>query len=389
MPKLELDDVINTLEQIQENVERFEEIYNRKMRNFWPTLGYPDDPFFQPSGSGEYSKTLVISGPSRNGNHLVHSLLDNHPNLPRIPGEDATIPVIIPEIAKNPFEMKRELTSEDCIDYLLTKPGEVRDWKIQNKWEAHFQRAKEGINETETWSGVYQRENLKANIFDYQDTISDIDYPSYKAFLEGKKDEIINANHIYDILDIFLGALSRLDPEYKKRRENLEYPLIAFGSGMREELFYMMNCSERVKAITPIRPFGTYFYSFTRSYHGVNEVSPWLLKEGWEHWYHKVTDYVILKRLFPEKVCLVQFEHLIKNNEGTIREILRFLDVPFHENCLEPTVLGELTKGNSGEGKSEEYRGEIYSNGIKKRLDEGYIPDVYDEFWDAVQALCI
>ena len=33
-------------------------------------------------------KTLIISGGSRNGNHLVWSLLDGNDQLPYLPGED-------------------------------------------------------------------------------------------------------------------------------------------------------------------------------------------------------------------------------------------------------------------------------------------------------------
>ena len=43
-------------------------------------------------------KILIVSGGSRNGNHLVTSLLDSHEQLPTLPGEDRFLSQIFWEI---------------------------------------------------------------------------------------------------------------------------------------------------------------------------------------------------------------------------------------------------------------------------------------------------
>ena len=58
--------------------EKYNYPLNLKNKSFWKN----DDPY------KNNEKILFLSGPGRNGNHLLISLLDNHPELPFSPGED-------------------------------------------------------------------------------------------------------------------------------------------------------------------------------------------------------------------------------------------------------------------------------------------------------------
>ena len=51
-------------------------------------IPWPAHPFFAPPRRPDTEPWLIISGPSRMGNHLLLSLLDGHPQLPDSPGED-------------------------------------------------------------------------------------------------------------------------------------------------------------------------------------------------------------------------------------------------------------------------------------------------------------
>ncbi len=56
---------------------------------FYHEIRIPQHPFF--IGDKNYNsdkKICIISSPSRMGNHLLLSMLDSHPEIPRVPGED-------------------------------------------------------------------------------------------------------------------------------------------------------------------------------------------------------------------------------------------------------------------------------------------------------------
>ena len=57
-------------------------------------------------------KTLIISGGSRNGNHLVWSLLDGNSELPYLPGEDKFLSQIFWTAFKSIKKFKRFF--KDC-----------------------------------------------------------------------------------------------------------------------------------------------------------------------------------------------------------------------------------------------------------------------------------
>ena len=118
--------MVNSPEVIESNIKRFGEIYSSELTPFWEPISFPKETFFNLSEivdkSSNKGKLLIISGPSRNGNHLIHSLLDNHPNLARLPGEDSIINALFPMLSEDPVKILSILRSDECVDFLIN-PG--------------------------------------------------------------------------------------------------------------------------------------------------------------------------------------------------------------------------------------------------------------------------
>ena len=78
---------------------------------------------------------LFISGPARSGNHLLLSLLDNHPQINMEVGEDDMLRTIFSYINTNEKKIFNKIKSAD-IDFILKLSGQPKLGKGQgiNKW---------------------------------------------------------------------------------------------------------------------------------------------------------------------------------------------------------------------------------------------------------------
>ena len=70
------------------------------------------------------------SGPARNGNHLLMSLLDGHSKILSQPGEDFMLREFLSRVKEDENSAIKELTGENNIEYILGMSG----GKF-NKWE--------------------------------------------------------------------------------------------------------------------------------------------------------------------------------------------------------------------------------------------------------------
>ena len=92
--------------------------------SFSPEPDFGKDPFYGPARYEFGGKRgLLISGPSRNGNHLVHSLLDGHLNLPRIAGEDSTLNELFEDLVKEFSKVDEVLRSGNVGVYFRSLSG--------------------------------------------------------------------------------------------------------------------------------------------------------------------------------------------------------------------------------------------------------------------------
>ncbi len=361
--------------------EGFKSRYEAQLQPFWDKYDFPDDPFFGPVAQAERSrKILLLSGPSRNGNHLLHSLLDNHPQIPRIPGEDSTINLLFECVQQYTGAAQVALCSSARTEFLMS----FSSGGFRNKWRYQAEKLRSGGSDGErsfVWSGTQFRHGLRAYDFDYQDTPVPTDSDAFERALSERLSSSESGRTLGELIVHYACALPHLDPDYATRKHAYRYEGIHFQSGIRGPLNWLLEKGANIVALTPIRPFDSYYYSFASGYFGTDEIRQDLLKEAWEHWWHKTVDYAILKMRFPDRICIVNYDDLVLDTENAIRKACSFAGLDFDSACLTPTVLGTATKGNSSAPKDEKYRGAVYKSGLNRRLSGEFVPPEYWPFW--------
>lgn len=361
------------------NLEKFIE-QNKNILTFYHEYSIPSNPFFIGKANLEEEKSLlIVSSPSRMGNHALLAMLDNHPQLPRVPGEDAffTYSFINANYDLNDFIHK--VNSTEGTNYIMGLAG---DTGLDNKWKEHARRFSEN-DMPDYYNGVqydYTTQELNnkdkrgsitaSSSVDFQETLINVNYEKYEDFLiKGMK-----SKHFQTFKELFFlygEAFFQLDPQKKDTIYQAYMPC----SGLRIQSLWACEYIKNTKIVASIRDFDTYAMSMLKSFYKTDEPKPEYIKEAWEQWYHKVVDYFYLKVNYPEKVYLVAFEDIISDTEMVARHIAKFLDVDFHENLLEATVFGTPVKGNSSTPKGEENRGKFYKSSTKK-LPREFVPDV-------------
>ena len=72
---------------------------------------------------------LIISGPARNGNHILISTLDGHPQIPYIPGEDVLLREFFSKAKDNEQKLLSKLRKLKNVDFINNMSG-----RYFNKW---------------------------------------------------------------------------------------------------------------------------------------------------------------------------------------------------------------------------------------------------------------
>lgn len=368
------------LEKVNAALQYFDALAPFPLEPFWTIPAFGDDPYWAKpvDEPPPPARVLFISGPSRNGNHLIHSMLDNHPELHRAAGEDSFLAAFFNDALNDLDGAVARLRSPENVDYIL----ELSGYGI-NKWRDLAQLTQGGADqETPVWSGIQRNQ---AFVTDYQDTLVTVDYAAYESRLKQLAQPIREAPTFMDVFWLYLDAYSRLDPTYETRP-----PTYVFAaSGMRAESAFVFARSDRFLCLTPIRPFESFYFSFAKGRFQSDDVRHDILREAWEHWLHKTVDYLLLKRRYSTRFCLINYDHAVTDPEAIAREICRFAEIDFHTTCLTPTVMGVPTKGNSSFPKSDDYRGRYYVSGMRKRLSREYWPEEYPALWNMVEHLAI
>lgn len=96
-----------------------------------------------------------------------------------------------------------------------------------------------------------------------------------------------------------------------------------------------------------MRDFRTFYYSFSNSFYKKNEVDLDILKEAWQHWYHKVSDYLLLKKIYPNKVIIVKYEDLILKKIPYLKKLSNVLSLPYAEFFNSNTINGTKVLANT------------------------------------------
>lgn len=335
----------------------------------------PKHPFFiGQENQNETDELVIVSSPSRMGNHALMSILDSHPELPRVPGEDSFLRHSFFECNYDLSAYLRRIRSRQNTEYIRKLSSFPAD---TDKW-AKVKETHDSKIVPELHAGVQYPTNRMV-ITDYQDTLVDVDHDAYVQMLENARERISGMDSFADLFALYISALMQLDPERKPTRFLGTYA----NSGLRRQCLWLCRNFRKVRILTSIRRFDSYAISHIRSRYREVEFKPEWVQEAWEHWYHKIIDYFWIKVQHPNNIMLIPFEDISGNTELVARNIAAFLGIEFNDSMLVATTFGKESKGNSSKRRDDSYRGKFYpSNEV---IPAELVPDSVHEIERALR----
>jgi hypothetical protein len=333
------------------------------------------------------NKTLFISGPARSGNHLLISMLDNHFQIANEIGEDDFLRSIFSYVNINENDVIKKF-NEANVDFILNSSGQPKYGigKGINKWKKLYLAYKNKKKIT-VWSG--NQPEGKAHISDFQGLIPRIDYLNFEKFFRINKKKIKRSKSFIEIFNLYLEAKKKLIPGYKKKEKNFVYKNRYSGSGLRRELFYLLERTKKIICITPIRNFENFYYSYSKTRHNTSKIRQSALDDLWEHWRHKVIDYLLLKKKYPKNIIIVKFEDLINDPEKTARVLLKTLKLKYDKEVMQASLLGVKSLGNSSYKKNKSIEGKYYKSSINRKLNNVTMPPEYKKIYEIINKFCL
>ena len=365
------------------NLDYFKTPFCSKEKNEfkrYETVNFKTDYFKNKSQKfNNIGKILFISGPARNGNHIMMSMLDGHPQIQCQPGEDFLLREFISRAKEDEKKLVSKIKNLKNIGFITQMSG-----AYVNKWKKLY-LARKNKKEIKSWSG--QQPINKSHISDFQNFIPKINYDAYEKNLIKNLKNINGTKTFLDFLKIYLESLSKLVSSSLKKK--LIYKHIYVYSGLRRELFYLLEKTENIICICPIRRFESFYFSYAKSRFKTEKVEQKPLDELWEHWRHKTIDYLLLKKKYPKKIIFVKFEDLINKNEITAKKICKKLKINYSKKLNKATILGKTVKGNSSFAKTDQYKGKFYKDSIKKKFPLKMLPKEYFDILKTVHKQCL
>ena len=328
-------------------------------------------------------KCIFISGPARSGNHLLLSMLDNHPEIDFEVGEDDMLRTVFSHANTNEMKTKKNLEKLN-FEYISNLSGQPKFGigKGINKWKKLYNLKKNKIK-SNLWSGL--QPESQAHITDFQGIVQDIKYPRFEKVLKDAKKNKIKIDNFMSFFDFYLSSKALL----VNKRNKSKYKYRWCGSGLRRELFYLLERSQKIICLTPIRKFENFYYSYAKTRHNTNYVNQVALDDLWEHWRHKVIDYLLLKKKYPKKIHIIKFEDLIDNPERISKKVAKILNIKYSKSMISPTVLGKQSIGNSSFGKTTKVKGRIYKSSVNRSLRNVKMPNEYEKIMAQINKVAI
>ncbi len=314
------------------------------------------------------SKTLIISGGSRNGNHLIWSLLDGNSNLPYLPGEDKFLSQIFKRNLRSSKIFNKNLVKKKA-SFLRKMSGARSD-----KWIKIF---KKKINK-KVWAGKGKKNSSHLPPLEFPKNINKINYPAYRNYL----DKNFNKSYsFHQIWKLYLQAQKLLANSLNKKNK---FNYIYAESGLRRELLYLANNKFNFICVVPIRKFETFYFSKIKAKFNSSKINKIFLKEAWEQWLHKTCDYIYLKKKYPKKFVLVPYEDFenLKKRKKSMKKLCKFLNIKFETINLVSTHSNRKVLPNSSFPRKVnlyERGGEYFIPGYKfpkKKIPKQYF-DLY------------
>ena len=314
------------------------------------------------------------------------SLLDGHSQIAPDIGEDDFLRTVFSYANTNEKSTVKKLIRAD-LNFLLKLSGQPRYGKGPgiDKWKKLYEMFIKN-EKSNIWSGN-QKEG-EASITDFQEIIPKINYYDFKKHLVENKSKLRKSKHFLETFQIYLEAKKKLIFNREKYEKKFVYKNRWIGSGLRRELFYLLDRSNNIICITPIRKFENFYYSYAKSRHFTTKVKQKVLNDLWEHWRHKVIDYLILKKKYPKKIIILKYEDLVNNTEKKLKMLCKILKIKFEKKMLSTTVLGTQSLGNSSFKKSKSVKGKVYDNSINRKLDIK-MPKEYKEIYSLIEKVCL
>jgi hypothetical protein len=261
---------------------------------------------------------IFILGSHKSGTTLVRGLLDGVPGLFSIPIETHIFEHLGFWVD---YELRRSVPRDLTFDQVL-ESIKLRIGKSNQKNSGFSQ---------------FGGDTLDSDQWDLSRLSAFLEKNGKKPFEEKNLEEFITAY----FQGLYYSLFGQIPPKnirlVEKSVENAEF------AG------FLKNVFPDAKFIHIIRnPYATVVS--LRKYNTMRGNYPYL---GWiidalENNYH----YSIINPLHVTDYLVVRFEDLITDTETKMREISRFLEIPFDETMLIPTALGKLWPGNSVNGVS-------------------------------------
>lgn len=326
----------------------------------------------------ERRRGLFVSGGSRNGNHLVWSLLDGSSNVPFCPGEDKVLVTLMWHAKQDEARLISRLRSDEAAEYLLSINGSHFDkWKSLYEFRPYQQSEQKGI-----WAGKHRADQVA--IFEFQQHQHQVNYPAYADGLRRNVRHINKAKTIFEIFRIYLDCYALLT---EQRRG--QYSDMYAASGMRREMALLAKHNPHFKCIVPVRQFTSYYYSKVMGRYGTTELSEPLLNDAWEQWRHKTIDYLMLAKKYPDNFAIVRFEDLVVKPVETMKALCAAIDIPFEEINKTPTQHQVPVKGNSSFSTPDSNKGRVFSHEKRMALNLNDMPSEYPDILRAVDNVAV
>lgn len=334
---------------------------------------------------------LIISGPARSGNHLILSLLDHHSQINNPPGEDSFLLNIFNLANINEEQIIKQLKSGNINFYSKLSSNYSDEFLLYNKWKDVFDNRNilekniNNLNKMNTiWAGT-QKKNEKF-FYDFESYLPKINYLNFLEYMKTNSNKFKKIKNIFDFIFLYLESIN----QFKSYEKNVKYSYCLFGSGLRRESHFLLNSKINTKLICPIRSFEGMYQSYCKSQNNKLIINQRLLNEYWEHWRHKVVDYLLLKKYFPNDVILLSFERLVNNPQNSINILLKKLNLKKETKSPTATIFGEKVKGNSS-FKNFNKPGKIYKKINEKKIFNNYVklPKEYSTINDLINKYAI
>lgn len=347
------------------------EFPNFKDKNFWKLK----------KKFGIRNKILFISGGSRNGNHLVTSMLDSVDEIPFYPGEDKFLNKLFSLSKENHKNLLKKLNNKNKLNFILKMSGNYYDkWKRNSE----ISNIKKKELSKKYWAGNHPE--FFVSISEHYNFAHDVNYSNFKKKLSQYCKKKIKLNNVFDIFFGYLEAYRLLTPHKKKTI----YKYLYACSGMRREMSFLANSKNEFKCIVPIRDYRTFYYSKIKGRYNSDKINTFYLNEAWSQWKNKTIDYLILKKKHPKKFLLVRYEDLINKQSKVFDKLLNELGIK-KKYERKATMHHKPVLGNSSYANDPNFKrktGEIKKS-FTKKLPLKYVPRDYYKIEKLIKKYCV